>query len=129
MLINTQVFPNEVVGLVADVIKYFRLVDVTKVNSLFISKCEQILQDEYIFKAGETAEGLFFILEGKVVILSQDEKTKGAYLAKNDVFGESAALDGKMSIRTVIKRIMLAYLHFFRRALELSLMFHLLRYL
>jgi len=55
-----------------------------------------------VFKAGETAEAIYFILEGNVLILSPDETLAIANLGKNEVFGEMSILQGNIGVRSVM---------------------------
>ena len=55
-----------------------------------------------MFKAGETAEAIYFVLEGNVLILSPDETSAIANLGKNEVFGEMSILQGNIGVRSVI---------------------------
>lgn len=61
-----------------------------------------ITKGEYVFKAGETAEAIYFILEGSVLLLGADEKSAIAHLGKNDVFGELFTLEENLKVREVI---------------------------
>lgn len=58
-------------------------------------------QDEYIFKAGEMIEEIYFILEGEVVILDDLNKKEIVHLKRNDFFGETIIADGTSSTKTV----------------------------
>ncbi len=95
ILSKTDYFPKNETGLWANIVKYFRFVNIT--------------QGEYVFKAGETVEAIYFILEGNILLLSPDEKSAIAHLGKNDVFGELFALEGNIKIRTVFERIESCY--------------------
>ena len=55
-----------------------------------------------MFKAGETAEAIYFILEGNMLILSPDETVTIANLGKNEVFGEMSILQGNIGVRSVM---------------------------
>ncbi len=89
MLKNVGIFPREEVGLYANLVKRFHF--------LMISK------GEYVFKTGETAEEIYFVIEGRIVIVNEDEDKLYARLKKNDFFGEMAIINGQTSIRTVNK--------------------------
>jgi len=87
MLENVGIFPKEEVGLYANLVKRFHFLVINK--------------GEYVFKAGETAEEIYFVLEGRIVILNEEENKLYARLKKNDFFGEMAIITGQTSIRTV----------------------------
>ena len=58
MLLAVEVFPQTEVGLYPNLLKKFRF--------------QVINKGEYIFKMGETAEQMYFIMEGKVDIVDED---------------------------------------------------------
>ena len=87
---KTDYFPRTEVGLWANVVKCFRLINIS--------------QGEYVFKAGETAEAIYFILEGNVLLLGPEEKTAIAQLGKYDVFGELFTVEETIKIRRVFAK-------------------------
>ena len=44
---------------------------------------------------------MFFIIEGEVEILNDEDNEQVALLTQNGVFGEMAIIEGKVSARTV----------------------------
>ena len=44
---------------------------------------------------------MFFIIEGEVEILNEEDSEQVALLTQNGVFGEMAIIEGKVSARTV----------------------------
>ena len=58
-------------------------------------------QGEYIFRAGETGEEIYFIIEGQIAITNELETKTFATLNKNESFGEGAIIQGKPGVRPV----------------------------
>ncbi|HQV22418.1 MAG: cyclic nucleotide-binding domain-containing protein [Moraxellaceae bacterium] len=61
---------------------------------LLLQYCPQVHVDTdcYFFKEGDSANSLFILKEGKVVVL-KDERIKLQYLSAGDCFGEMALID------------------------------------
>jgi signal-transduction protein with cAMP-binding, CBS, and nucleotidyltransferase domain len=81
------IFPSTEVGLTTNLAKKFYFM--------------MINMNEYVFKSGETAEEIFFLLEGTVTI-RDDGNEVIADLEKNSYFGEMAIMAGKTGIHTVL---------------------------
>jgi CRP-like cAMP-binding protein len=86
MLEQVEIFPKEDVGLYSNLIQRF---DFVMVN-----------QNEPVYYKGETAEEIFFIIEGIVAIVDDNDK-KIVELKRGDFFGEMAIIDGNIGIRSV----------------------------
>ena len=97
---KTDFFPRKEIGLWANIVKYFRFMNITK--------------GEYVFKAGETVEGIYFILEGSVLLLSPDEKAAVTHLGKNDIFGELFAFEESLKVHQVFLLREIDYIHTFK---------------
>lgn len=82
-----EIFPTEEVGLFTALLNDLKLIEIT--------------EGEYVYKAGETAEEVYFIIEGEVSILTENEEKQLAYLKQNDFFGEMSLLDSTAPIRKV----------------------------
>lgn len=82
---KVSIFPSTEVGLTTNLSKKFYFMMINK--------------DEFVFKSGETAEEIFFVLEGSVSI--RDNNEEFATLHKNNYFGEMAIMGGKTGIHSV----------------------------
>ena len=56
---------------------------------------------EYVFRTGETAEEIFFVLEGNIYITDPNESKVFAEIKKNDFFGQMEIISGQIGIRSV----------------------------
>jgi cAMP-binding proteins - catabolite gene activator and regulatory subunit of cAMP-dependent protein kinases len=63
-------------------------------------KFQIINAQEYVFRKGDIAEELYFIVEGEVVVYDLDEMTIIVTLKKNSVFGEMGVIDLKAGTRS-----------------------------
>lgn len=61
---------------------------------LLLKHCPEVLvtAEHYFFKEGDSANSLFILKQGKVVVL-KDERIKLQYLSQGDCFGEMAVID------------------------------------
>lgn len=85
MLNKLDIFPKEDIGLHSNLVHRFHFI--------------MINENEEIYHEGETAEEIFFIIEGKVAILDADIKI--VELKDGDYFGEMAIMAGKIGKRSV----------------------------
>jgi len=58
-------------------------------------------KDEYVFKKGELASEMYFIIEGEAGVMEDDEKKPMVILKKSHYFGEMGIMNGKPSLRSV----------------------------
>jgi cAMP-binding proteins - catabolite gene activator and regulatory subunit of cAMP-dependent protein kinases len=74
----------------------------------FIRKFSFILipVDEYVFRKGEIAEEIYFIVEGEAAVYDDDEKNILITLKKSAIFGEMGVIDLKTGTRSVYSKIL-----------------------
>lgn len=58
-------------------------------------------KDEYVFKQGELASEMYFILEGEAVVLDEEDSIPVAILKKGNYFGEMGIINGTANLRSV----------------------------
>jgi len=87
-----EIFPNDEMGLFANMINDFEMFILT--------------EGESVFKAGETAEEIFFIVDGEISITNPGDNKEIVCLKKNDFFGEMSLIDDSTIIRSVISFVM-----------------------
>jgi len=92
-----EIFPNDEMGLFANMINDFELFILT--------------EGEYVFRVGETSEEIFFIVDGEIAITTGENKEL-VRLKKNDFFGEMSVLDDSTTVRSVFFFIINLYLIF-----------------
>jgi len=80
-----EIFPNDEMGLFANMINDFELFILT--------------EGEYVFRVGETSEEIFFIVDGEIAITTGENKEL-VRLKKNDFFGEMSVLDDSTTVRS-----------------------------
>ncbi len=85
MLRKLDIFPKEDVGLHSNLVQRFHFA--------------MINQGEEVYHEGETAEEIFFIMEGQVAII--DAGVVIVQLKEGDYFGEMAIMSGRIGIRSV----------------------------
>lgn len=66
-----------------------------------------VSKDEYVYKNGETAEEVYFVMDGTIYVRNADDTKDLHSYKKNDFFGEVAIMHGKIGVRTVRKIISL----------------------
>ena len=72
---------------------------------------------DFVFKADDMADNLFFILQGQVEILAPDNETPLAYQSKGSYFGEIGVL--LTGVRTASVRIIITSILFYIEKNEL----------
>jgi CRP-like cAMP-binding protein len=85
MLRKLDIFPKEDVGLHSNLVQRFEFAMINK--------------GEEIYHEGETAEEIFFIMEGQVGIIEAEVTI--VQLKEGDYFGEMAIMTGRIGIRSV----------------------------
>jgi len=86
LLYAVELFPNNEIGLFPNILKDFRFIQITK--------------GEYVFKSGELAEEVYFVIGGKISIIDEEHHREVAVLKKNDFFGEMAIVETETPLRT-----------------------------
>ena len=74
MIKHIDLFPKNDEGFLLNIVKIFSFVTIP--------------QDEFVFRVGEVATEIYFILEGSAAIYSKDTNTPLANVEKNDFFGD-----------------------------------------
>lgn len=72
-------------------------------------------KDEYVFKQGELAAEMYFIIEGEAVVLDEDGCIPVAILKKSNYFGEMGIINGEASVRSVNLISLFELLFFLRK--------------
>jgi len=85
MIENADLFSSLDPGFIVSFIKKF--------------KFQIISAGEYVFKKGDLADELYFILEGEAVVYDEDNKTISDTLTKNSMFGAKGVIELKPTTR------------------------------
>jgi len=74
-------------------------------------------KNEYVFRRGELASEMYFIIEGEAVVMDEDEIKTLAVLRKSNYFGEMGIMNGKPSLRSVqIQNLVIFNTDLYRKA-------------
>lgn len=87
MIEKSDFFPKNDIGFISSFIKKFRLILVP--------------QHEYVFYKGDIAEELYFIVNGKAVVIDDEDEGNSIILYQSALFGEMGVLDLKSGRRSV----------------------------